>query len=66
MDSQYYNVEFHVRAPSGELITICADGPGPAGLSVEKIRARTEKVALAQVPGGRVEGYRISTDGRLV
>lgn len=66
MSSQYYNVEFHVRAPSGELFTIYADGPGPAGLSVEQVRARTEKIALAQVPGGRVEGYGISTDGRLI
>ncbi|MFJ6579263.1 hypothetical protein ACIQMY_25290 [Streptomyces sp. NPDC091368] len=64
MATQEYLAEIHVRTTSGDLVTIYADSTGPAGLSADEVRARAEKFALAEVPGGRVEGSRVSTDGR--
>ncbi|MFE5544056.1 hypothetical protein ACFQ71_09580 [Streptomyces sp. NPDC056534] len=64
MSKQHYNAEVQVRTPSGELATIYTDSTGPAGMSAAQVRARAEKAALAEVPGGRVEGSRVSTDGR--
>ncbi|GGZ29824.1 hypothetical protein [Streptomyces nitrosporeus] len=62
--SQYYNAEVHVRIPGGDLVTIYADGPGPAGMPAAAVRAAAEKTALTRVRGGRVEGSRVSTTGR--
>ncbi|MGW4850875.1 hypothetical protein ACWEPZ_06510 [Streptomyces sp. NPDC004288] len=64
MSRQHYNAEVQVRTPSGELATVYADSVGPAGMSAAQVRDRAEKVALAEVPGGRVEGSRVGTDGR--
>lgn len=33
-------------------------------MSASEVRAAAEKVALAEVPGGKVEGSRVSTDGK--
>ncbi|MFD8851876.1 hypothetical protein [Streptomyces sp. NPDC059604] len=61
---QYYTAEIHVRTKAGDLVTIYHDTFGPVGMSAARVRAAAEKVALAEVPGGRVEGSRVSTDGK--
>ncbi|MCX4809003.1 hypothetical protein OG594_46985 [Streptomyces sp. NBC_01214] len=61
---QYYKAEVFVRTTAGELVTIYADTTGPVGMSVSEVRAAAERSALAQVRGGRVEGSRVSTDGK--
>jgi len=63
MATQNYSAEMHVRTPAGELVTIYHDTSGPAGLTASQVRAAAEKAALAQVPGGKVEGSRVSTNG---
>ncbi|MFB7678413.1 hypothetical protein ACFC26_44165 [Kitasatospora purpeofusca] len=64
MSTQYYDAEVHVRTKAGDLVTIYHDTCGPAGQSASEIRSAAEKAALAQVPGGKVEGSRVSTDGK--
>ncbi|MFB8407540.1 hypothetical protein [Streptomyces sp. NPDC055912] len=66
MSSQYYMAEVHVRTKAGDLVTIYNDAFGPCGMSASEVRAAAEKVALAEVPGGKVEGSRVSTDGKQI
>ena len=54
-----YLAELHVRTTAGDLITIYHDRTAPAGIPAETFRAEAEAVALAQEPGGRVEGSRV-------
>ncbi|MEV7659884.1 hypothetical protein AB0O39_37715 [Streptomyces anulatus] len=61
--NQHYSAELQIRTPSGDLVTIYHDLDGPAGLTAAQFRAVAEKAALAEVPGGRVEGSRVRTDG---
>ncbi|MGW1845753.1 hypothetical protein [Streptomyces sp. NPDC001966] len=65
MSTQYYMAEVHVRPKGGgDLVTIYHDTFGPVGMPASKVRAAAEKVALAEVPGGKVVGSRVSTDGK--
>ncbi|MFI5867669.1 hypothetical protein [Streptomyces sp. NPDC051546] len=64
MSTQHYNAQIHVRTKAGDLVTIYHDTSGPVGMSASEVRAAAEKVALAEVPGGKVEGSRVSTDGK--
>ncbi|MGW6531441.1 hypothetical protein [Streptomyces venezuelae] len=64
MSTQRYHAEINVRTRSGELATIYHDTSGPVGMSASQIRAAAEKAALAEVPDGKVEGSRVSTDGK--
>ncbi|MFI9269811.1 hypothetical protein ACIGXM_03700 [Kitasatospora sp. NPDC052896] len=60
-DTQYYTAEIHVRTTAGDLVTYYPiHGPGPAGIPATEIRAAAEAAALAQEPGGKVEGSRVS------
>ncbi|MET9534261.1 hypothetical protein ABZY02_27475 [Streptomyces sp. NPDC006649] len=61
---QHYNAEIHVRTKAGDLVTIYHDMSGPVGMSDSQVRAAAAKAALAKVRGGRVEGSRVSTDGK--
>lgn len=61
---QYYTAEVHVRTKAGDLVTIYHDTFGPVGMPASQVRAAAEKVALAEVPGGKVEGSRVNTDGK--
>ncbi|MYS36389.1 MULTISPECIES: hypothetical protein [unclassified Streptomyces] len=63
MATQNYSAEINIRTADGELITLYPDITGPVGMSAAQLRAAAEKAALAQEPGGRVEGSRVSTDG---
>jgi hypothetical protein len=58
-DTQNYLAEIHIRTTSGELVTTYHYGPGPVRMSNEEMRARIEKAALAEVPDGKVQGYRV-------
>ncbi|MER5890758.1 hypothetical protein ABT160_43645 [Streptomyces sp. NPDC001941] len=64
MSTQQYDAEIHVRTRDGRLVTVYHDTVGPAGMSAAQVRADAERAALAQVPGGRVEGSRVTTDGK--
>lgn len=65
LSTQNYEAEIQLRIPNrDELVTIYHDMVGPAGMSVSEHRAAAERAALAQVPGGKVVGSRVSTDGK--
>ncbi|MER8237451.1 hypothetical protein [Streptomyces sp. NPDC094049] len=65
MSTQYYNARINITDPkSGDMLAIYHDFSGPAGLSPSQARAIAVKAALAEVPGGRVEGSQVSTDGK--
>ncbi|CAL9326750.1 hypothetical protein [Streptomyces sp. SudanB91_2054] len=64
MSTQSYEADIKVRTTAGDLVTIYHDTVGPAGMSPQEVRADAEKAALAQVPGGKVVGSRVSTDGK--
>ncbi|MEZ0089972.1 hypothetical protein [Streptacidiphilus sp. EB129] len=64
MTTVQYRAEVNVRpASGGDLITIYHDTTGPAGIPASEIRATAEAAALAQEPGGKVVGSRVSCDG---
>lgn len=64
MSTQHYTAEVHVRTTAGDLVTVYHDTSGPVGMSASEVRAAAETVALAEVPGGTVEGSRVTTDGQ--
>ncbi|WP_371793789.1 hypothetical protein OG285_38525 [Streptomyces sp. NBC_01471] len=64
MSTQHYTAEVNVRTTAGDLVTIYHDTSGPVGMSSSEVRAAAEKVALAEIPGGQVEGSRVATDGK--
>ncbi|KIQ61995.1 hypothetical protein TR51_22565 [Kitasatospora griseola] len=61
-DTHYYRAEVHVRTTGGDLVTYYNDGPGPAGMSASQVRVIAEAAALAQEPGGKVEGSKVGRD----
>ncbi|MFE3502947.1 hypothetical protein [Kitasatospora sp. NPDC059160] len=58
MSTQRYWAEVHVRTTAGDLLTYY----GKAGTNPSEARRSAEAVALAENPGGRVEGYRVTRD----
>lgn len=63
MSTQHYNAQVHVRTRRGELVTIYHDFSGPVGMPDAEVRAIAGRAALAEVCGGRIEGFQVSTDG---
>jgi hypothetical protein len=64
MATQNYSAQINLTVPDREdLVVIYHDTTGPVGMSADQIRADAERAALAQVPGGRVVGSRVETDG---
>ncbi|MFH8368872.1 hypothetical protein [Streptomyces sp. NPDC018031] len=57
MSNQYW-AEVHVRTTDGDLRTYYGD----TGTSPSEARRSAEAVALAENPGGRVEGCRVGRD----
>ncbi|MBK3582581.1 hypothetical protein JHN49_02210 [Streptomyces sp. MBT57] len=65
MSTQNYYAEVNVRLASGELITVYPDISGPVGMTPAQAHAAASKAALVLAPDGlRVEGSRVSTDGK--
>ncbi|MEU5499907.1 hypothetical protein [Streptomyces griseofuscus] len=54
-----YETEVDIRTADGELVTYKGDGIGPAGQTGDQLLDSAEAAALAQEPGGTVEGSRI-------
>lgn len=55
--------EINLIDEHGEFITLYPDVSGPAGMPLAQVRAAGERAALAEAPGARVVGSRVTNDG---
>jgi hypothetical protein len=61
MTTQRYEAQVDIRTTSGEQVTVCADGVGPAGISGDQLLSGVEAAARAEYPGATIEASRVRT-----
>ncbi|MFF8697336.1 hypothetical protein ACF08W_34570 [Streptomyces sp. NPDC015144] len=64
MGIQYYSAQVNL-SDGGDMITIWHDTAGRPGMPAREVRKNAERYALKQVPGARVIGSRVTTDGKI-
>lgn len=64
MAKQHYSSQINLRVPGrDDLAVVYYDFDDVPGLTAAQVVAKKSPTAMRDVPGGRIVGYRVTTDG---